>query len=82
MEESLIVERETMTISGGRNLYSYTFHEAMPQDRLAQMIESGEVGVVGAFLDRHPDLDLEAALSLARKCGHEEAVHEIEQRQA
>ncbi|HVT13650.1 MAG TPA: hypothetical protein VHE55_15400 [Fimbriimonadaceae bacterium] len=80
MEESLIVERETMTISGNRNLYSYAFHVATPQDRLNQMIESGELGVVGAFLDLHPDLDLPAALVLAKERDHEEAVREIEAR--
>lgn len=70
-----------MTISGGRNLCSYTFHEATPLDRLNQMIVSAEVGVIGPFLDQHPDLDLAAALAFAKERGNEEAAEEIGRRQ-
>ena len=80
MEERLIFTRETVSISGGRRLYSYTFREATPLDQLIQMIETGEIGVVGPFLDQHPGLELDAALSLARECGNGDAVREIEQR--
>jgi hypothetical protein len=81
MEDRLIMHRETVTIEGGRNLYNYTFREETPLDRLLTMIETGEVGVVGAFLDAHPTLDVSAALEMARERRNQEAVREIESRQ-
>ena len=80
MEEELIVSRETVAMPDGRNLYSYTFHEATPSDRLLAMIETVEIGVIGAFLNQHPGLELGPALALARKLGREEAVRELESR--
>lgn len=78
MEENLIMNRETVTIEGGRNLYNYTFHEESADDRLVAMIETGEIGVIGPFLAQHAGLDLAGALGVARKCGNAEAVAEIE----
>jgi hypothetical protein len=78
--EGLILNRETIPIEGDRNLYNYTFREATPEDRLAQMIEGRQVGVIGAFLDQHPDLDLTAAIELARKLDNQEAVNELTNR--
>jgi hypothetical protein len=80
MDDGLIIERETIEIEGGRNLYNYTFHDATPEDRLMAMIEGGELGVIGPFLDQHPHLDLSAALVLARGRKNEEAIRELSQR--
>ena len=77
MEDGLEMNKETIQIEGGRNLYNYTFHPSGPQDRLLQMIETGEVGVIGPFLDQHPELQLGEALELARRLGREEAVSEL-----
>lgn len=74
------MQRETVQIEGNRNLYNYTFTAATARDRLSAMIETGEVGVIGPFLDLHPELDLQAALTLASTLGNEEAASEIQSR--
>jgi hypothetical protein len=80
MEEGLIINRETIEIEGGRKLYNYTFRESTPSDRLLAMIEAGELGVIGPFLDSHAGLYLAEFLRVARERGNEEAVREIEAR--
>lgn len=69
----LIMSRETLEIEGGRNLYVYTFREENPQDRLIEMIQGGEIGVIQPYLARHPGVDLAGALALARSLGNGEA---------
>ena len=78
MEEELILNRETVPMPDGRNLYNYTFRESTTSDRLLAMIETGEIGSIGAYLDQHPGLDRSLALTRARELGHEEAVRELE----
>ena len=80
MEDGLTFTRETIKIEGDRNLYSYTFRQATGLERLVAMIESGETEGVGDFLDRHPELDLDAALESAREHGCEEAARELQDR--
>jgi len=82
MEEGLTFTRETVKIEGDRNLYNYTFHAATPMERLASLIESGELAGVSELLDSYPDLDLAEALDLARRSGRSDVIEEIEARRA
>ncbi len=75
--DSLILNRETIGIEGGRDLYNYTFREATSEECLQAMMESGEFGAISDELAERRKVDLQNALAIAVRTGNIEATRSL-----